>query len=188
MSSKKLIRTSKFLSLVLRHKPERVGLTLSQEGWVPIKDLLQALEAHGKGISRETLTKVVSTNDKQRFAISSDGLHIRASQGHSVEIDLGLDPQTPPPVLYHGTATRFIEAIRSQGLLKMNRRHVHLAADQTTAVRVGGRHGKPVVLTVDAAAMVTGGHLFYLSQNGVWLTDTVPPSYLGGCKSGDSQD
>ncbi|MEM7354226.1 MAG: RNA 2'-phosphotransferase [Acidobacteriota bacterium] len=177
---KKLVRISKFLSLVLRHKPEEIGIELDEQGWTEVAGLLRAAQRRGVSISREELDEVVFTNDKQRFAFSADGSRIRANQGHSVQIDLALQPQQPPAKLYHGTATRFIDAIRDQGLKKMNRQHVHLSPTTDQAHRVGSRHGKPIVLTVDCEAMAAAGYLFYVSLNGVWLTDHVPASFIQG--------
>lgn len=176
---KGLVKTSKFLSLVLRHDPGKIGLTLDQAGWVAVDDLLAACTTHGVKLDRALLETVVRQNDKQRFSFSEDGTRIRANQGHSVEIELGYAPATPPELLYHGTATRFLAAIRQQGLLKGARHHVHLSADVETAMRVGQRHGQPVVLTVKAAVMHQDGFAFYLSANGVWLTEHVPSGYLG---------
>ena len=176
--SQKRVRISKFLSLVLRHRPETLGLSLDPQGWVEVDLLLGAMEARGKGIDRDFLVEVVRTNDKQRFALSDDGRRIRASQGHSVEIDLGLEPRTPPRQLFHGTATRSVGAILKRGLLKMGRRHVHLSDELATAKRVGSRHGRPVVLKVDSAAMARDGYSFFRSANGVWLVDSVPVGYL----------
>jgi putative RNA 2'-phosphotransferase len=167
---------SRFLSLVLRHKPEVVGISLDPQGWVDVDVLLAALRAHGREVTRAELERVVATSDKKRFAIEGD--RIRANQGHSVEVDLGLRPETPPPRLYHGTVARFVERIRREGLVRGQRHHVHLSADVATAKNVGGRRGAPVVLEVDAAAMDRAGHVFYRSENGVWLTDHVPPAFL----------
>jgi putative RNA 2'-phosphotransferase len=173
-----LAETSKFLSFVLRHRPDSIGLTLAQGGWVSIEALLKAALDHGKVISRETLDEVVYTNDKQRFSFSPDGLNIRANQGHSVDVDLGLPIQEPPAIPYHGTATRFLPAIRAEGLNRRTRQHVHLSPTIDAAQRVGMRHGKPVVLKINAARMNMDGLLFHLSANGVWLTEHVPPIYL----------
>ncbi len=172
----RLKKVSKFLSLVLRHKPETIGLTLDGGGWVDLDELLGAFARHGHEISRSTLLQVVELNDKSRFAIR-DGL-IRASQGHSIDVDLGLTPRTPPDLLYHGTATRFLDSIRSEGLRSRSRQFVHLSSDEETAVSVGSRHGKPVVLAVDARAMQECGCAFYLSENGVWLVAEVAPKYI----------
>jgi putative RNA 2'-phosphotransferase len=173
-----LVKKSKFLSLVLRHKPEVIGLALDENGWVTIDELLIAAETHHHPLSRAELDEIVATNDKQRFALSEDGSRIRARQGHSLNVDIGFQPQIPPPVLYHGTAVRFLPAIREQGLQKMNRQHVHLSSTVETARSVGMRHGKTAVLLVRAAEMHTNGFTFYLSENGVWLTHTVPYEYL----------
>ncbi len=175
-----LTRASKFLSLVLRHRPELLGLDLGLEGWVDVQALLDALRAHGRRLTRAELEEVVRTNAKKRFLLSSDGRRIRASQGHSVKIDLGYEPVPPPPLLFHGTAERTLDAIRRDGLLKMNRHHVHLSADEAVAREVGARHGRPVVLRVDAETMHRDGHVFFVSDNGVWLTDAVPTIYLAG--------
>ncbi len=173
-----IVRTSKFLSYVLRHKPESIGITLSSQGWVKICELLKAAKQEGKNISRTLLDEVVFTNDKQRFAYSPDGLSIRANQGHSIAVDLELKALTPPEILYHGTADKYIAAIRDNGLLKKSRHHVHLSASKETAVRVGGRHGKPLVLLIKTTPMSADGYKFYLSANGVWLVDHVPTQYL----------
>lgn len=167
---------SKRLSYVLRHRPDSIGLTLTPDGWTTVGELLAALAAHGTVLDRARLARVVATNDKQRFHL--DGDRIRAHQGHSVPVDLALPPVHPPDVLFHGTAGRHLPSIRREGLLRGRRHHVHLSADRATARRVGVRHGDPVVLGVDAAAMATAGHAFHRTANGVWLTDAVPPAYL----------
>lgn len=169
---------SKFLSLVLRHKPEVIGLTLDQSGWVDVQVLLDACNAQGRKITANSLANMVAENSKQRFAFSPDGKMIRASQGHSLDVELGYDEQPPPAALYHGTAFRFIQSIREQGLLKQGRHHVHLSTSTDTALAVGKRYGQPVLLQVDAARMHTDGHIFFVSENSVWLTDTVPPQYI----------
>ncbi|MGK5073017.1 RNA 2'-phosphotransferase [Janthinobacterium sp. ZB1P44] len=175
-----LVHTSKFLSLILRHAPEKIGLALDSNGWADIGQLLAQSARHGRRLSREQLDDVVARDSKTRYAISDDGLRIRANQGHSLAaVDIALPPATPPAVLYHGTASRFVEAIRTGGLLPGSRNHVHLSASRETAMAVGARHGKPVVLTVDAAAMQAQGHAFYVSANGVWLVDTVPAGFIG---------
>lgn len=170
-----LTETSKFLSYVLRHKPESIGLGLDPEGWASISELIDKASIP---ITLELLNEVVTTNDKKRFAISSDGLFIRANQGHSIKVDLGLEPKEPPEFLYHGTATRFLTSIKEKGLVPKNRQYVHLSIDQETAVKVGQRHGKPVVLTIPALQMHKHGHQFFQAQNGVWLTDNVPKEYI----------
>jgi putative RNA 2'-phosphotransferase len=171
-----LVKVSRKLSYILRHRPDSVGITLSPDGWVEISTLLAALAKSGTSLTRAELGQVVSDNDKKRFAIEGD--RIRASQGHSVEVDLGYAPAVPPAVLYHGTATRHLASINGQGLIRGDRHHVHLSADTETAHKVGSRHGKPVILTVGASAMVEAGHAFFISANGVWLTKSVPRLFL----------
>lgn len=173
LDPQKLKKMSKALSLVLRHRPDKVGLTMDEAGWVDVDELLRAMR-----MSRAELDQIVRDNDKQRFAFDSTGTRIRASQGHSVEVDLGLTPQTPPDRLYHGTTAPTVEAIRREGLEKMRRHAVHLSPDIETATRVGARHGRPVVLRIDVKRMHEDGHLFTRSDNGVWLTDRVPPEYI----------
>jgi putative RNA 2'-phosphotransferase len=172
------VRASKFLALVLRHQPDAVGITLDEAGWVDVEVLLAACAAHGRRYSRAELDHVVATNDKKRFAYSEDGRRIRASQGHSVAVRLGLEAARPPDVLYHGTAERSMPLILAEGLKPMSRQDVHLSADAETAVRVGSRHGHPVVLVVAARELAAEGHVFRISANGVWLTDRVPPERL----------
>jgi putative RNA 2'-phosphotransferase len=173
MNEKELIRISKRLSLHLRHDPAAAGLTLSPDGWVDVDTLLRALK-----ITREQLDEVVETNSKRRFAFDETSTRIRASQGHSVSVDLGLADATPPDVLYHGTVAKFLDAILREGLRPMKRHAVHLSAALDTARTVGARRGKPVLLRVDATAMTAAGHAFQVSANGVWLTASVPPEYL----------
>ncbi|MEW2287958.1 RNA 2'-phosphotransferase [Streptomyces sp. NPDC047841] len=176
MDERRTVKVSKYLSRHLRHQPERIGLTPDAAGWVEIGALIDAAATHGFPFTREELDHVVAANDKRRFAVE-DG-RIRASQGHSIEVDLGLPPATPPPYLYHGTVARHLDAIRAEGLRPMNRHAVHLSADRETATRVGARRGRPVVLSVDSGAMHRDGHVFHVSANGVWLTETVPARYL----------
>lgn len=178
MDAAERVRISKFLSLHLRHRPDRLGLQLEPGGWVAVDALLAACARKGVRISRAQLEEVVRTSDKQRFAFDAEGRKIRANQGHSVAVDLQLAPQAPPAVLYHGTGERAVAAILREGLRKMKRHHVHLSADVETARRVGARHGRPVVLRVDAAAMAAAGIAFFRSENGVWLVEHVPPGYL----------
>ncbi|MFE0175102.1 RNA 2'-phosphotransferase [Streptomyces sp. NPDC059002] len=174
--ARRTVTVSKYLSKHLRHQPERIGLTLDEHGWVEIDALLTAAAAHRFPITRAELDHVVTVNDKQRFAV--DGGRIRASQGHSVDIDLALPTATPPAYLFHGTVARHLAAIRAEGLRPMNRHAVHLSPDRETATRVGARRGRPVVLSVDSGAMHRDGHAFQVSANGVWLTAAVPPGYL----------
>ncbi|MCD9880179.1 RNA 2'-phosphotransferase [Streptomyces sp. NR30] len=176
MDERRTVKVSKYLSKHLRHQPERIGLALDEAGWVEIDVLIAAAAAHGFRFTREELDHVVAANDKQRFAV--EGTRIRASQGHSIEIDLGLAPAVPPAYLYHGTVARNLDGIRAEGLRPMNRHDVHLSPDRETATRVGARRGRPVVLSVDTAAMHRDGHVFHVSENGVWLTEAVPPQYL----------
>jgi len=173
-----LTRPSKWMSLVLRHEPAKFGVALDKAGWTRVDDLLAAAARAGVPLDDATLRRVVAENDKRRFALSDDGAMIRASQGHSVEVELGLEPVEPPPVLFHGTATRFLDSIRRDGLVPGSRRHVHLSADEATATTVGARHGRPAVLRIDAARMHADGRRFFLSANGVWLADAVPAEYL----------
>jgi putative RNA 2'-phosphotransferase len=178
MADRRTVRISKLLSLVLRHEPGRMQLVPDDAGWVAVAAVLAGFAASGLPITREELEDVVRTSDKQRFAFSEDGARIRANQGHSIDVELGLAPSDPPPVLFHGTVDRFLASIRARGLLKGQRHHVHLSATVATASQVGARRGKPVVVQVRAADMAQAGHRFFLSANGVWLTDHVPASYL----------
>lgn len=178
VNDRRRITVSKFISKHLRHAPEAIGLTLGDAGWVPIAALTAAAARVGFPIQPDELTEVVRRCDKQRFAIDPTGSLIRANQGHSVDVDLALEPVPPPVALFHGTAARFRDAILASGLLKMSRQHVHLSADPTTAVAVGRRHGKPIVFTVDSISMTRDGFAFFRAANGVWLTDHVPARYL----------
>ena len=171
-------KTSKFLSLVLRHEPQRIGIELDPAGWVGVSELLEGCARAGHVISMEELREVVRTSDKQRFALSDDGTRIRANQGHSVEVELGHEPAEPPEVLYHGTAEKYLAAIREQGLVRGSRHHVHLSETEDAAAAVGRRHGKLVLLRVRAGEMHRAGIAFYRTPNGVWLVDGVPVAYL----------
>mgnify|MGYP002778299445 CR=1 FL=1 len=173
-----ITRISKTLSYHLRHRPDALGIALEPGGWVRVDALLAALARNGKAISRAELDEVVARNNKQRFAFDAGGERIRANQGHTVEVELGLEPMEPLAVLFHGTSRRTLDAILRDGLRKMGRHHVHLSADTATAHAVGARHGAPVVLAVDAAALHAAGHVFFRSANGVWLVDAVPPAFL----------
>ncbi|MFI0144625.1 RNA 2'-phosphotransferase [Streptomyces globisporus] len=176
MDERRTVKVSKYLSKHLRHQPERIGITLDENGWVGVETLLSAAALHGFAISRAELDHVVTVYDKRRFAV--DGDRIRANQGHTVAVDLDLPPAEPPAYLYHGTVARVMDAIRAEGLRPMTRHHVHLSPDRETATRVGARRGRPLVLTVDAGAMHRAGHVFRVSANGVWLADAVPPEFL----------
>ena len=178
MDEKQLVKLSKYLARHLRHQPEALGLTLEPGGWVAVDALLAGMARHGVATSRADLEEIVARNNKQRFAFDETGQRIRASQGHSVLVDLQLTPLSPPEALYHGTSQATVAVILRDGLRKMRRQHVHLTAEIATAANVGSRHGAPAVLLVDAAAMARDGHLFYRSENGVWLTESVPPRYL----------
>lgn len=177
------VKLSKFLSFVLRHKPDAIGLTLDPQGWTSIDELLAKSNAPGTWFSREDLLQIVATSDKKRFSLSEDGQRIRAAQGHSVTVELSQAPQEPPSILYHGTATRFVDSILSEGLRPQSRQQVHLSADEVTAHSVGQRHGKPAILKVEALRMHTKGFKFFLADNGVWLTDQVPPEFLSPSSS-----
>jgi putative RNA 2'-phosphotransferase len=174
----RLIHLSKFLSFVLRHKPDSVGIQLDSEGWTDIDELIEKSNAAGKLLTREELLHIEQNSDKKRFTISADGRRIRAAQGHSVAVDLGLEPREPPPELYHGTAVRSVDAILIEGLTPRMRQQVHLSVDTETARRVGLRHGKPAIFEIDTLSMSLKQYRFYLADNGVWLTDRVPPEFL----------
>jgi putative RNA 2'-phosphotransferase len=176
--------SSRFLSLVLRHDPAAAGVTLDEGGWVAVDALLAGCAAAGRPLDRAELEHIVATNDKRRFAFSGDGTRIRASQGHSVDVDLGLAAAEPPEWLYHGTASRTLPLVLREGLRPMSRQDVHLSADPETATRVGARHGRPVVLRVAAGRLAATGQVFRRSANGVWLTDRVPPDYLRPLRDG----
>lgn len=178
MNKTRQTKISKYLSKHLRHTPERLGLTLTLGGWVNVDQLLSACVAHQFPLTRAELEEVIATSDKQRFSFDETKTRIRANQGHSIEVDLELQLQIPPDVLYHGTGEQSVPAIIRAGLLKMSRHHVHLSKDVETARKVGRRHGLPVILEIAATAMQQAGFTFYCSDNGVWLVDQVPPQYL----------
>jgi putative RNA 2'-phosphotransferase len=179
MERRRAVRISRLLSFGLRHQPAALGLSLDAQGWTDVSGLLDALRAGGEEVSREELAEIVRRSDKQRFALSGDGQRIRANQGHSIDVDLGLEPREPPQRLYHGTVSRFVDAIRRDGLVRGARTHVHLSADVATAEQVASRRaGARVVIVVRAAEMHADGVLFFRSENGVWLTAHVPPRYL----------
>lgn len=178
MDEKRKTKISKFLSLVLRHKPETIGLKLEEEGWVNVSKLLKACADFGEAFTLAELCEVVETNDKKRFSFDENGVNIRASQGHSLNIAIDFEKKIPPTNLYHGTAERNVEAIFKSGLKKMNRHHVHLSADTETARKVGQRYGKPVIFKVNTAEMLDEKFEFFISANGVWLIGYVPPKFL----------
>jgi len=178
MNKKQKMKVSKLLSFALRHNSESIGITMDRNGWVEVSNLLECLARDGKTITREELEEVVETNDKKRFAFSEDGIKIRASQGHSVKVDLSLDSEMPPLILYHGTIYNNIPSIIEKGLIKGNRMHVHLSADIETALKVGSRRGSPIVLAVRAQNMHNDGYRFFKSANGVWLVNDVPSKYM----------
>lgn len=167
------VKTSKYISKLLRHEPELIGLEVDEQGWAPVDQLLA-----GVGISFDELDQLVTADEKQRYSFNEDKTRIRANQGHSIKVDLGLEPVQPPDFLYHGTVGKNLDSIRKLGLQKQGRQQVHLSGDVATAVKVGGRRGKPVILLVYSGQMYADGYHFYQSVNGVWLTDEVPPQYL----------
>ena len=171
-------KNSKFLSLVLRHKPETIGLKLDENGWVNVNELITQMSKNGKEISFEELKDIVSTNDKQRFTFNEDGTLIRANQGHSIDVDVELDESIPPHILYHGTIEYSLKYIMEQGINKMTRNFVHLSEDIAVARNVGSRRGKAVVLNINTKQMIEDGVVFYKSKNGVWLTNFVDKQYI----------
>lgn len=175
---KNIIKISKFMSFVLRHQPELIGLAPDEQGWVSVQDLIEKAQTKGIILDLELLKEVVENNEKKRFAFKEDFTYIRANQGHSITVNLGYQPTTPPPILYHGTADKYLEEILEEGLQKRSRHHVHLSVDVETAKKVGSRHGKPIILKINANAMFEAGMLFYVSENGVWLTDEVPIAFI----------
>lgn len=178
MNEKRKTHISKFLSLILRHKPETVGLTLDSNGWVEVEKLLEACARKGNAFSRAELDEVVKTNEKKRFAFDENRTKIRASQGHSIDVEIEFEERKPPEILYHGTAEKNVETIKQKGLMKMRRHHVHLSSDVETALSVGKRYGKPVVFKIKTGEMLTRGYKFFISANKVWLIDEVPPLFL----------
>jgi putative RNA 2'-phosphotransferase len=178
MNEKRKTHISKFLSLILRHKPEAIGLSLDSNGWAEVETLLEACARNGNAFSREELEEVVRTNEKKRFAFNESRTKIRASQGHSIDVEIEFEEKKPPEILYHGTAEKNVEQIKQKGLLKMRRHHVHLSSDVETAVSIGARYGKPVVFKIKTGEMLSQGYKFFISANGVWLTSEVPPMFL----------
>jgi len=177
-TEKDLKHLSKFMSLVLRHRPEAIGLELDESGWADVSTLIAKMQDSGSAIDVELLNQIVATNAKKRFAFNDDSSKIRASQGHSVAVDLGFVPQQPPEMLFHGTAAQNRDAILAEGLKKGTRQHVHLSTDTETAKQVGSRHGRPIIFTVLSGQAHKDGYKFYQSENGVWLTDNVPAKYV----------
>jgi putative RNA 2'-phosphotransferase len=169
---------SKTLSFWLRHQPEAAALTLDQQGWTDVSAILSAFQRIGVGCNRKRLLEVIASNDKQRFELSADGQRVRARQGHSIAVSLEWPRRTPPALLYHGTVEPFLAAIRTRGLQPMRRHHVHLSPDVETARRVGARRGRPIILSIRASELDAAGQAFFLTSNGVWLTDAVLPEYL----------
>ncbi len=178
MNERERTRLSKFLSFVLRHEPRAIGVELDDAGWISVDLLLEASCAHGTEITRSMLEEIVATSPKRRFVLSDDAQRIRAAQGHSVDVDLKYAIAVPPDVLFHGTVESLVSVIRSEGLLRMSRHHVHLSLDAATARTVGARRGRPVVLEILARRMHEDGFTFHVSTNGVWLTEHVPPKYI----------
>ena len=176
--TKEETRYSKFLALVLRHEPSAANVELDKNGWADVKKLMAGFHGAGKPITYEQLLNIVELNNKKRYEFNEDRTKIRARQGHSVDVDVELDEALPPDALYHGTSQNVIGMIMRDGIKPMGRKHVHLSVDENTAAEVGKRHGKPVVLTIDAKAMVNSGIKFYLSHNGVWLCDRVDPKFI----------
>ncbi|GFZ30233.1 putative RNA 2'-phosphotransferase [Clostridium zeae] len=172
------IELGKFISLILRHSPDTIGITLDAHGWAKIEDLIKGINNAGKRINFETLERIVKENNKQRYSFSDDRTKVRANQGHSIDVDVELAESIPPKHLYHGTSRRFIDSIMDLGIQKQSRQYVHLSMDFDTARSVGERHGKVIVLKINSITMFNNGHKFYLSKNGVWLTDSVPVEYI----------
>ncbi len=174
-----LIQTSKFISLILRHKPDAIGISLDEHGWADVRDLIEGINASGKyHLDMEMLEDIVSKDDKQRYTFNDDHTLIRANQGHSIPVDVELEEVIPPDILYHGTGEKYTASIDQEGLLPKSRLYVHLSVDIETARKVGARHGRPVIYTVDSGQMTKDGFEFFLSRNHVWLTKSVPPVYL----------
>ena len=178
LSEKEINNTSKLLSLALRHEPSHLGIDLDEEGWTNIDILINKIREKGTEIDFESLSNIVETNNKKRFAFNEDLTKIRANQGHSVEVNLNYESIIPPEILFHGTASRFLESIKETGLIKQSRLHVHLSTNEETANKVGQRHGKPIILKIKAFEMAENGFIFHLSENNVWLTDNIPTDYI----------
>ena len=171
--------TSKFISLILRHKPETIGISLDEHGWADVQELITGINASGNHrLDADLLEEIVRTDEKQRYSFNEDNTLIRANQGHSIPVDVELTETVPPAILYHGTGEKYVASIDVQGLIPKSRLYVHLSSDAETARKVGSRHGRPVIYMVDCAAMAADGYKFYLSANKVWLTKEVLPRYL----------
>lgn len=168
----------KFISLILRHNPKTINITLDEHGWANVDDLITGINRTGKHIDYNSLERIVNENNKQRYSFSNDKTKIRANQGHSIKVDIELEEKISPQYLYHGTAIRFIDSIMDIGIQKQSRQHVHLSADFSTAYSVGKRHGQPIVIKINSGVMFEDGYKFYLSKNMVWLTDFVPAKYI----------
>ena len=171
------IETSRFISLVLRHKPEVIGIKLDRHGWAKVSELIAGVNKTHP-LDLKMLEEIVRTDDKQRFSFNEDKTLIRANQGHSIKVDVQLEAKIPPDILYHGTGEKYVNSIDQEGLLPKSRLYVHLSQDKETAIKVGSRHGKTVIYEIDTQAMVKDGYIFYLSVNNVWLTKEVPIQYL----------
>ncbi len=172
-----LTETSKYISLILRHKPDVIGITLDEHGWADVDQLIEGVNKTHP-LTRQMLAEIVRTDEKQRYSFNEDQTKIRANQGHSIPVDVELAEEIPPAVLYHGTGEKYVSSIDCQGLLAKSRLYVHLSKDIPTALKVGRRHGRPVIYQIDCRQMVKDGYKFYLSANGIWLTAHVPPAYL----------
>ncbi|MDO4960830.1 MAG: RNA 2'-phosphotransferase [Eubacteriales bacterium] len=173
-----LTSLGKFISLILRHKPETIGISLDEHGWADVQELIAGINASGKYIDRDILEEIVRTNNKQRYSFNEDRTLIRANQGHSIPVDVELPVTEPPEILWHGTGKKYEESIDARGLIPKSRLYVHLSGDQETAEKVGIRHGKLVLYRVNSGLMYRDGYIFYRSVNGVWLTTAVPAEYL----------
>lgn len=172
------VQTGKFISLILRHKPETIGITLDEHGWADVKELIAGVQKTRPDFNLEILEEIVRTNNKQRYSFNNDHTKIRANQGHSIQVDVELKEAVPPEILYHGTGKKSVASILEQGLVPRSRLYVHLSKDKQTALNVGSRHGKPIVFTIQAGMMHEDGYKFFISENGIWLTKAVLPKYL----------
>ncbi|MDH5680969.1 MAG: RNA 2'-phosphotransferase [Spirochaetota bacterium] len=176
--SKDIVKLSKFLSFILRHKPESIGITLDEEGWAKVDEIIEKSASSGQSLSRELIAHVVKTNNKKRFLLSEDQRRIRANQGHSIDVNLKLEAKIPPDTLYHGTAEKYLDSILNSGIEKRNKQHFHLSGDSASASSVDQRHGRAIVLEILSSEKVIDGYSFYLSENGVWLTDFVAVRFI----------